>query len=181
MRVAVPGGELGEELVADDLLLVLVHLLGAVGQDHVVEPLVRGAGDLRVLEDDSRGSPRTCPPSASCGSRPDRAAGGSRRGLPCRWPSEFLPIGGQPQGFFAIAVPFGGHCEKGSRAGGRRAAGAVPRSRAESPPRTASGKSEVQPPLASVPTNHAPSPHGTRHNGGASKSRSLTLKSTLHC
>ena len=41
--VAVPGGELGEELEAGDLLLVLVHVLGAVRQDHVVEPLVRRA------------------------------------------------------------------------------------------------------------------------------------------
>ncbi len=50
--VAVLGGELGEELVADDLFLVLVDLLGAVRQDHVVEALVGGAGHLGVLAHD---------------------------------------------------------------------------------------------------------------------------------
>ncbi len=47
-----PGGEVGEELVAGDLLLLLVHLLGAVREDHVVQPLVPGARDLGVPADD---------------------------------------------------------------------------------------------------------------------------------
>ena len=50
--VAVLGGELGEELVAGDLLLVLVHLFGAVREDHVVQPLVGGARHLGVLAHD---------------------------------------------------------------------------------------------------------------------------------
>src|SRR5205085_2530492 len=47
-RVAVLARVVGEEAVADDLVLVLVHLLGAVGQDHVVEALVGAARHLRV-------------------------------------------------------------------------------------------------------------------------------------
>src|SRR5205823_6620362 len=50
-RVGVFGRVLGEELEPDDLFLVLVHLFGAVGEDHVVQPLVRGARDLGVFED----------------------------------------------------------------------------------------------------------------------------------
>src|SRR5207237_6573260 len=50
--VAVAGGEVVEELVAGDLLLLLVHLLGAVREDHVVQPLVRAARHRGVFADD---------------------------------------------------------------------------------------------------------------------------------
>ena len=40
----------GEELEAGDFLLVLVHLLGAVRDDHVVKPLIRGARHLGMLK-----------------------------------------------------------------------------------------------------------------------------------
>jgi len=50
--IVVAGGELVEELVANDLFLVLVRLLGAVRQDHVVQALVGVAGDLGVGADD---------------------------------------------------------------------------------------------------------------------------------
>ena len=52
MASAWRGGELGEEFVAGDLFLVLEHLFGAVGEDHVVEALVGGAGDFGVLAHD---------------------------------------------------------------------------------------------------------------------------------
>ncbi len=67
--VAVLGGEFGEEPVAGDLLLVLVHLLGAVRQDHVVQPLVGGARDLGVLAHDVEVLLEASPPSASCDNR----------------------------------------------------------------------------------------------------------------
>ena len=50
--VAVQGGKFGEELVACHLFLLFVALLGAVRQDHVVQPLVGGAGHFGVFADD---------------------------------------------------------------------------------------------------------------------------------
>jgi hypothetical protein len=50
--VAVLGGVLGEEPVANDLLLVLEHLLGAVREDHVIQALIGRPRDLRVLAHD---------------------------------------------------------------------------------------------------------------------------------
>jgi hypothetical protein len=63
--VAVAGGELGEELEAAHLVLVLVDVLGAVRQDHVVQALVRRAGDPGVSRMISRYSSNEDPSQCS--------------------------------------------------------------------------------------------------------------------
>ena len=52
--VAVPAGKFGEELVARHFFLLFVTLFGAVRQDHVVQPLVGGAGHFGMFADDAR-------------------------------------------------------------------------------------------------------------------------------
>ena len=93
--VAVPGGEFGEELVAGDLFLVLVYVLGAVRQDHVVQPLVGGARDLGVLDDDVEVLVERPLPVLLAVVAQVRAGGGARRGSPSRWPSQYPPRSGR--------------------------------------------------------------------------------------
>ena len=59
-----------EELVADQLLLVDHDLLGAVADDHVVDPLVGRAGHLGIALDDVEILGRTSRSSVFSGSRP---------------------------------------------------------------------------------------------------------------
>ena len=78
-----------EELVADDLLLVDDDLLGPVAEDHVVEPLVGGAGDLGVARGRYRGSRRRCRASASSGNPPGSGGWRSWRSDPILWTWRF--------------------------------------------------------------------------------------------
>src|SRR5262249_9721104 len=50
-RIAVLGREFREELAAGNLFLVLVDILRAVRQDHVIQALVSRAADFRMFRD----------------------------------------------------------------------------------------------------------------------------------